>query len=112
MAQSVRNDTRGYPGERLHEGLWVDREAQIHPSTNTEGLVLVGQDTIVGRNVTLLGDVTIGTDCWIRPNVTIKRSILLPGASVGDGAYLEDCIVGHGHDVRPYERIKSRALMG
>ena len=89
------------PGEKRGEGLWVGRDAQIHPAANIEGHVLVGQDAVVGRGVTLSGDVTVGTDCWVRPGATIKRSILLPGASVGDEAYLEDCIVGHGYDVRP-----------
>jgi len=27
----------------------------------------------------------------------VKRSVLLPGVSVGRGAYLEDCIVGSGY---------------
>jgi acetyltransferase-like isoleucine patch superfamily enzyme len=38
---------------------------------------------VVGRGVKLLGDVTVGSDCWIRPNATIKRSILLPGRAWG-----------------------------
>src|SRR5215213_573127 len=99
------------PGEKRGETLWVGENAQIHPSTRLEGYIVVGRDAVVGRGVTLLGDVTVGTDCWVRPGATIKRSILLPGASVGDGAYLEDCIVGHGYDVRPGETIRGGALM-
>ncbi len=56
-------------------------------------------------------DVTIGTNCWVRPDATIKSSILLPGASIGNDAYLEDCIVGYGYDVRPDETIWGGALM-
>ncbi len=99
------------PGEKRAVGLWVGEDAQIHPSATIEGHVLVGRDAVVGRGVTLSGDVTVGTDCWIRPGATIRRSILLPGASVGDGAYLEDCIVGHGYDVRPRETIRGGALI-
>ncbi|HSL01896.1 MAG TPA: NDP-sugar synthase [Rubrobacteraceae bacterium] len=99
------------PGEQRGDSLWVGEDAQIHPSATTDGHVLVGRDAVVGRGVTLLGDVTVGSDCWIRPNATIKRSILLPGASVGEGAYLEDCIVGHGYDVRPGETIRGGALI-
>src|ERR671911_924749 len=75
------------PGEKRGEGLWVGEDAQIHPSATIEGHVLGG------------------------PGATIKRSILLPGASVGDGAYLEDCIVGHGYDVRAGETIRGGALI-
>ncbi len=99
------------PGEKRGETLWVGENAQIHPSALLEGYVVVGRDAVVGRDVTLSGDVTVGTDCWVRPNATIKSSILLPGASVGDGAYLEDCIVGHGYDVRPGETIRGGALI-
>lgn len=99
------------PGERRGENLWVGENAQIHPSARLEGDVVVGRDAVIGRNVVLAGDVTVGSDCWIRPGATIKSSILLPGASVGDGAYLEDCIVGHGYDVRPGETIRGGALI-
>lgn len=99
------------PGEKRGESLWVGEDAQIHPSATMDGYVVVGRDAVVGRDVVLAGDVTVGSDCWIRPNATIKRSILLPGASVGDGAYLEDCIVGHGYDVRAGETIRGGALI-
>jgi mannose-1-phosphate guanylyltransferase len=99
------------PGEKRGESLWVGEDAQIHRSATIEGHVLVGRDAVVGRGVTLSGDVTVGSDCWIRPGATIKRSILLPGAIVGDGAYLEDCIVGHGYDIRPGETIRGGALI-
>lgn len=99
------------PGEKRGESLWVGEDAQIHPAANIEGHVLVGRDAVVGRGVTLSGDVTVGTDCWVRPDATVKRSILLPGSTVGDGAYLEDCIVGHGYNVRSGETIRGGALI-
>ena len=99
------------PGEKRGESLWVGEDAQIHPSASLEGYVVVGRDAVIGRDVFLSGDVTVGSDCWIRPDATIKSSILLPGASVGDGVYLEDCIVGHGYDVRAGETIRGGALI-
>jgi mannose-1-phosphate guanylyltransferase len=99
------------PGEQRAEGLWVDRGARIHRTAEIQGRVVLEKDAVIGRGVTIIGDVTVGSDCWVRPGATIKRSILLPGSCVGDGAYLEDCIVGHGYDVRPGERIRGGALI-
>jgi mannose-1-phosphate guanylyltransferase len=99
------------PGERLEGGLWVDRDSQLHPTVTLEGRVMIGHDVVIGRGVTLVGDTTVGNGCWVRPGATIKRSILLPGSSVGDEAYLEDCIVGHGYDVRAGEQIRGGALV-
>ena len=99
------------PGEKRGESLWVGDNARIHPSVSLEGYVVVGKDAVIGRDVVLAGDVTVGRDCWIRRGATIKSSILLPGSSVGDGAYLEDCIVGHGYDVRAGETIRGGALI-
>lgn len=98
------------PGERWGETLWVGENAQIHPSAELQGYVVVGRDAVIGGGAVLLGDVTVGSECWVHPNATIKRSILLPGVSVGEGAYLEDCIVGHDYDIRPGETIKGGAL--
>jgi len=100
----------GVPGERRGEDIWIGETAQVHPSACFEGCAVVGEDAVVGRDVVMSGHVTVGGGCWVRPRATIKRSILLPGVNVGDGAYLEDCIVGYGYNVRPGETIRGSAL--
>jgi mannose-1-phosphate guanylyltransferase len=99
------------PGEQRWDGLWVGRDAWLHPTATLEGRVVIGPDAVVGPGTTLSGDVTVGSGCWIRPGATVKRSVLLPGSSVGDGAYLEGCIVGPGYGVRPKEKVRDRTLV-
>jgi mannose-1-phosphate guanylyltransferase len=99
------------PGKRLEGGLWLDRDSRLHPTATLEGPMTIGHAVVIGREVTLIGDTTVGSGCWVRPGATIKRSILLPGSSVGEEAYLEDCIVGHGYDVRPGEQIRGGTLV-
>jgi NDP-sugar pyrophosphorylase family protein len=72
------------PGEKRGEGLWVGEDAQIHRSASIEGSRARGAGTQwSGAASSSLGAVTVGSDCWIRPNATIKRSILLPGRAWG-----------------------------
>ena len=99
------------PGQIRRKGLWVDRDAWLHPAAVVEGQAVIGANAVVGPKVNLIGDVTVGSGCWIRPGVTIKRSVLLPGARVGDGAYLEDCIVGPGYDIRSGERLQGSVFV-
>jgi mannose-1-phosphate guanylyltransferase len=98
------------PGERRGENVWIGENVQIHPTARLESCAVVGEDAVVGRDVVMSGHVMVGGGCWVRPHATIKRSILLPGVSVGDGAYLEDCIVGYGYNVQPGEIIRGSAL--
>ena len=99
------------PGEQSAKGLWVERGARIYPTAKIVGRAVLRRDAIIGRGVTLIGDVTVGSDCWVRTGATIKQSILLPGSCVGDGAHLIDCIVGHGYDVRAGEQIRGGILV-
>ena len=99
------------PGARARDGLWTGRGARLHPTATFTGGVLVGRNAVVGREVTVTGDTTVGSRCRIRPAATVQRSILLPGARVGEGAHLDGCIVGHNYDVRPGERIQGAALV-
>ncbi len=99
------------PGEQRAKDLWVDRGTRIHPTAAIEGRVVLRQDAVIGSEVSLIGDVTVGSGCRVRPGATIKQSILLPGCYVGEGAYLEGCIVGHGYEVRAGEQIMGETLV-
>ncbi len=99
------------PGERWDEGLWVDRDARLHPSITFAGNVVVGRDAMIGPAVTLAGGVTVGDGCRIEGGAIVRRSILLPGASVGSGAFVENCIVGPRYRVWPGERLRHEVLV-
>jgi mannose-1-phosphate guanylyltransferase len=101
------------PGEWCGGGLWISEEARVHPSAYRlmEGYTFVGPNAIVGRDASLSGAVAVGGDCRVSDGATVKQSVLLPGSSVGSGAYLEDCIVGPGYEVRPGEFIRGGGLV-
>jgi len=99
------------PGERVGEGMWVGRGSRLHPTAILEGRMAIGPGVVVGTGATLIGDASVGSACRIRPRATVRRSVLLPGAVVGEEACLEECIVGPGYAVRAGERIRGAALV-
>ena len=99
------------PGKRLGTNLWADEDVWLHRTAGLEGAVMLGRDAIIGQDVTFSGSCAIGQGCWVRKGATVKNSVVLHGASVGAGAYLEDCIVGPGYHVRPGEQIRGEALV-
>ncbi len=100
--------------ERWGKDLWVGEKARIHPSAygHMEGPAFVGTEAQVGPGASFSGGVTIGRRCQVGGGATVKGSVLLPGAVVGRGAYLEDCIIGPGYEIGPGERLLGEALMG
>jgi NDP-sugar pyrophosphorylase family protein len=101
------------PGEWCGGGLWISEEARVHPSAYSlmESYTFVGSNAVVGRGASLSGAVAVRSDCRVSDGSIVKQSVLLPGSSVGSGAYLEDCIVGPGYAVRPGEWIRGGALV-
>ncbi len=99
------------PGQYWGESIWIHQTARLDPTAAFEGQIVISKDAVVDSRVTLAGDVTVGSGCRVHPGATIKRSILLPESSVGDGAYLKDCIVGPGYSIRPGEQIRGGALV-
>ncbi len=99
------------PGEQRSESLWVDRSARLHPTVSLQGRAVLRQDAVVGRRTVLIGDVTVGSGSRVPSGATIKRSVLLPESYVGDGAYVEGCIIGHGYKVRVGEQISGGSLI-
>jgi mannose-1-phosphate guanylyltransferase len=97
-------------GERRLEGLWVDHGVRLHSTATLEGPVVLKHDSVIGSGVTLIGDTTVGSGCRVRSGSIVKRSILLAGSCVGDGAYLEGCIVGRGYDVPAGEQLHDVVL--
>lgn len=100
------------PGEKRSEGLWVEHGVDLHPTVVFEGRAVLQKHAVIGRGVTLVGDVVVGSGCQIQSGATVKRSILLPRASVGQGAYLENCIIGPGYNVGAREYIRGDTLVG
>lgn len=100
-------------GPYLAEHLRPGHFGKIHPSAVLEGIVFIGEGTVIEPNVYIKGPVWIGKNCqlrqgaYLRGNVItgdgcvlgnsceFKNSILFHEAQVPHFAYVGDSILGH-----------------
>jgi NDP-sugar pyrophosphorylase family protein len=72
---------------------------------NTVGFDNLGNNTSLISPVIIEEAVTIGDNCKIGPNVFIER-----GAVVGDGVWLENCVVLRDQNIPAQTRLKDKII--
>jgi bifunctional UDP-N-acetylglucosamine pyrophosphorylase / glucosamine-1-phosphate N-acetyltransferase len=78
----------------------------LHPGTSrVEVGVEIGEDTVVGPGVSLLGDTSIGGGCTIGPHTTVRDSRIGAGAAVVH-SFVVDAEVHDGAAVGPFAYLR------
>jgi len=67
--------------------VWVGRNVRIDPTANLLGPIAIGDDVEIGPGAVIAGPATIGHGCRIGAGMIIKRSVLLPNATLAGGAF-------------------------
>jgi mannose-1-phosphate guanylyltransferase len=76
------------PGPRIAPG------TRVHPSAK------IGPGTLIGKN------------CRIEPHAELHGCVLLDGASVGEGAVLENCVVGDRARIQHHSVVRRARIVG
>jgi mannose-1-phosphate guanylyltransferase/mannose-1-phosphate guanylyltransferase/phosphomannomutase len=89
---AVRVEPRG----RLLEcGEEFSPAPELGPDVEAAGPILLGDGCEVGPGARLEGPLAIGDGSRIAPGAYVTRSVLLPGAEVGEEALIAEAIIGH-----------------
>lgn len=86
--------------------LWEPRRTVVEPG------VVVGGDTEIEPDVTLLGDTRVGTGCRLGQGVWIRDSVVADGAVIEAYSVLDRAEVGPEAKVGPYARLRPGAVLG
>jgi mannose-1-phosphate guanylyltransferase / phosphomannomutase len=101
------------PGKRL-EGpdrqIWLDQDSRVDFTAALEGSVLIGKNTQVGAEATIVNTV-IGDNCIIEPGASISDSIIWNGVYIGKGASLRENVVGKGTEIKAFASLFEGALV-
>ena len=73
--------------------------AAVHDTGVVVGSVTVGDDVRVRPNATLLPGTSLGDNVEVGANATVSNTVVLPDATIGDGAVVKDCIIGENASV-------------
>lgn len=102
MLLAQETQSRVHPTAHLHERATVDgvlllgEDSVILPGVYIEGVAVIGRACKIGPNAYLRGMTMIGDGCHIGQAVEVKNSILYPQAALGHLSYCGDSIVGQG----------------
>ena len=70
----------------------------------------IGASSYVHPTAVIIGDVVIGEQCWIGPNVTVRADV--NQIRIADGSNLQDNVVVHGNTtLGPYSHIGHAAVL-
>ncbi len=76
------------------------------------GQVSVGRDSILDVNVILEGDVVIGNNCFIGPNVILKNVTLGDDVTIAANSLVEHATINDKATVGPFARIRPETTIG
>ena len=72
----------------------------------------VGKQSVVHRSAQTSQNVVIGSRCRIGAGSVLRDCVLLDGVAVGEGAAIENCVVGNRSHIGPFSRISGIEALG
>jgi len=92
-------------GNKRRKGIWVGGNSQISRSASLEPPVLIGDNCRIKAKAKIGKYTTIGHGAIIEKGARLKKCVLWNDVWVGEGAFLDNCILGH------FSRIPSQFSM-
>jgi mannose-1-phosphate guanylyltransferase len=88
----------GFRGTEIANRVWQEDGADIHPTAQVVGPVVIGP-TVIGAN------------CAIGSNVQIEGAVLWEGNTIDEGATLRNCVVGRGNTIGAKAHIMDGSIV-
>jgi hypothetical protein len=82
-------------GAEREPGVWIARNATIHPSVRITAPIYIGTNTQLGKGVRVGPHAVVGPDCIVDSNTAVDDALIFAGSYVGEGLELHKAIVAH-----------------
>jgi mannose-1-phosphate guanylyltransferase len=90
----------------------ISTNSKIHPSTQIEGPVLIGEGCVIARGARVKGPAVLGSGCQIEEEAVIDGAILWPESRVGKKALLQNCIAGYRCYIQDGSQVLENCVLG
>lgn len=90
-----------FRGTQIADRVWVEGDADISPSAELVGPIVIGNGTKIEAGARISGPVVLGTNCTIGVNATLEDAVLWEGNRVGNDAVLRRCVLGRNNHIGP-----------
>jgi mannose-1-phosphate guanylyltransferase len=88
-----------FRGRQIADRVWQEDGADIHPSAQIVGPVVLGPQVQIGARARIIGPAVIGARCVIGANTTIEDVVLWEDNVIEEGAMLRACVIGRGNQI-------------
>ena len=100
-----------FRGNQIAERVWAEGAAQIDPTAQIVGPVVLGPNVTIAAGARVIGPSVIGAGCVIGPDATVEASVLWDNNEIGAGAALRACVVGRGNRVGPNAHLADGTIV-
>lgn len=101
-----------FRGHQIADRVWLEEGADIHPTAQIVGPVVLGPGVRVARGARIIGPTVIGARCEVGADVMIEDSVLWDDNRIAEGAVLRSCVVGRGNQIGPKVHLLDGAIIG
>jgi mannose-1-phosphate guanylyltransferase len=99
-------------GREITNRIWLEGDAEIHPSAELVGPILIGNGVRIGARARIIGPTSIGAGCTIGAESLLEGAILWADNQIAEGAVLRSCVIGRGNQIGAKVHILDGAIIG
>lgn len=98
------------PGCEGPSGVRVEGDVVVDSGAEVVGPVVLGRGAVVEAGARVGPAVAVGPDARICADAVVREAVVLEGAKVGDGAFVERAVVGFGSAVEAGAELRDGAV--
>ncbi len=99
-------------GFEVSPGVWIGRDADVHPEAVLTGPLLVGDYSKVEAGAELREFTVIGSNVVVKSGAFLHRAVVQDNAQIGPQTSLRGCVIGKSTDVLRAARVEEGAVIG